>query len=94
MKAILVQLASLYLDSSFEGRGPSQFVTESVSERFAWHRSISEPEGPGTGGTIVNITIGGRVRADVDRMVEEMAMEVVGYDDRFNWRRWKANWRT
>jgi len=92
MKAILVQLANMYSTRCFDGRTPQQFVSDSVSERYAWHRAISQPDGPGSGGSIVNITIGGRVRSDLEKMVEEMAMEIVGYDDRFEWRKWAALW--
>lgn len=56
------------------------------------HRAQAEPHGPGTGGTIVSVTCSGNVMADVNRMVEDMVMSLVGYNDQFDWKGWPLRW--
>ena len=92
LQGILVTLASFYPDGAFGGDDPHKFFSELISSRYAWHRSHAEPHGPGTGGTIVNVTTSGHVISDVEKMVEDMARSLVGYDDQFNWREWPKWW--
>ena len=35
----------------------------------------------------------GNVQADVEKMVEDMVMSIVGYDDRFDWKGWPIRWK-
>ena len=86
LQGILVTLASFYPSGNFGGDDPHKFFSELISSRYTWHRSHAEPDGPGTGGTIVNVTTSGRVVSDVEKMVEDMAQSLTGYDDPFNWR--------
>lgn len=90
LKGLLVQMARFYPDGTFDD--PQTFFSEQVASRFRWHRSYAVPDGPGTAGTIVNVTVSGAVVDDVEKMVEEMAMALVGYDDRFDWRNWPKLW--
>lgn len=92
LQGILVTLASFYPSGNFGGDDPHKFFSELISSRYAWHRSHAEPHGPGTGGTIVNVMTGGNVISDAEKMVEDMAHSLVGYDDRFNWREWTKYW--
>lgn len=92
LEGILVAMAGFYPKGSF-GDNPHSFFSEQISLRFKWHRSYAEPNGTATGGTIVNITVGSAVMEDAAKMVEDMAMALVGYDDRFDWRSWPDKWR-
>lgn len=92
LRGILVTLAGYYSAKQFGKQSPQEYFSEIISSRFKWHRTISEPDGPGTGGTIVNVTCGGSVMEDVERMVEDMVMGLVGYDDSFDWRGWPKRW--
>jgi hypothetical protein len=71
---------------------PLKLFSEIVSSRYAWHRMHLEPNGPGTGGTIVNVITGGRVMSDVEKMVEDMVMSLVEDDDEFDWDEWPKLW--
>jgi hypothetical protein len=92
MQGLLVKMADFYPKDTF-GDDPHKFFAEQVASRFRWHRAYAEPHGPGTGGTIVNVTVGGAVVEDVEKMIENMALALVGYDERFHWREWPYLWK-
>lgn len=93
LRGILVTLASYYSPKQFGNQTPQEFFSVIIASRFQWNRTIAEPDGPGTGGTIVNVTCGGNVIKDVENMIEDMVMALVGYDDEFDWRTWQKRWR-
>ena len=93
LQGILVTLAGYYSTKQFAGKSPQEFFAEVIASRFEWHRAHAEPHGPGSGGTIVNIICSGNVKTDVERMVEDMVMSLVGYNDEFDWQGWPLRWR-
>lgn len=93
LTGVLVTLAKHISPKQFEGMNPEEYFSEIISSRFRWHRTINEPHGPGTGGTIVNVLVGSGVMADVEKMVEDLVMGLVGYDNSFDWRNWPKRWR-
>ncbi|MFH1852125.1 MAG: HNH endonuclease signature motif containing protein [Candidatus Neomarinimicrobiota bacterium] len=93
LTGILVTLAKYISPKQFEGKDPHEYFSEAISFRFMWHRTINEPFGPGTGGTIVNVLVGGGVIGDVEKMVEDLVMGLVGYDDSFDWKNWPKRWQ-
>lgn len=93
LTGVLVTLSNYYSPTQFGELSPQEYFSEIISSRFQWHRTIAEPHGPGTGGTIVNTTVGGSVMSDLEKMVEDMVMALVGYDDSFDWRGWPKRWR-
>lgn len=92
LRGILVTLAKFYSPAQFGDQTPQEYFSEIISSRFRWHRTIAEPQGPGTGGTIVNVMVGGAVMADVEQMVQDMVMALVDMDQSFDWKRWKIWW--
>jgi hypothetical protein len=92
LQGILVTLAAYYAAGQFGGKSPQEFFSEIIASRFEWHRSHSEPHGPGTGGTIVNVICSSNVIKDVQNMVEDMVMSLVGYDDSFDYQGWLRLW--
>ena len=62
LSGILSTLASYYPDGHFGNMEPRKFFSDQIAARFAWHRSHVEPEGPGTGGTIINVICCGKDR--------------------------------
>jgi hypothetical protein len=92
LQGILATLAGFYPSGNFGVDDPHKFFSELISSRYAWHRSHVEPDGPGTGGTIVRMITVRHVVSDVEKMVEDMVQSLVGYDDRFNWREWLKCW--
>ena len=93
LQGILVGLAQYFSPLQFGGKSPQEFFSEAVAARFLWHRAHAEPNGPGTGGTIVNVICAGNVMSDVERMVEEFATSLAGYNDSFDWQGWPQRWR-
>jgi hypothetical protein len=93
LQGILVTLAGYYPPGHFGAKDPHEFFADQISARFAWHRSHVEPLGPGTGGTIVNVVCAGNVVTEVEKMVEDIAMSLCGYNDSFDWRGWPRRWR-
>ncbi len=93
LSGILSALAGNYPDGHFWDKDPHQFFAEQIATRFEWHRLHAEPDGPGTGGTIVSVVCCGNVQADVEKMVEDMVMSIVGYDDQFDFKGWPGRWR-
>lgn len=92
LTGILITLAKYISPKQFEGEDPHAYFSEVISSRFRWHRIINEPHGPGTGGTIVNVVAGGGVIEDVEKMIEDLVMGLVGYDDSFDWESWPKRW--
>lgn len=93
LTGILITLANYYSPEQFGSQPVQEYFSGIISSRFQWHRTIAEPHGPGTGGTIINVTIGGSVIDDVEKMVEDMVMALVGYDDTFDRKAWPKRWR-
>ena len=93
LQGILVTLAQYYSPEQFGGKSPQEFFSDAIASRFTWHRAHAEPHGPGTGGTIVSVICSGNVLADVERMVEEFATSLAGYNDSFDWKGWPERWR-
>lgn len=92
LQGVLVGLARFYSSEAFGGQEPHAFFSEIISSRFRWHRTHMEPNGPGTGGTIIGTMCGGSVMADVERMVVDMVLSLIGYSDEYSWKDWKRRW--
>jgi hypothetical protein len=93
LTSVLITLAKYFSPVQFGIQSPNEYFSEIISSRFLWHRTLAEPYGPGTGGTIVNINVCGGVISDVEKMVEDVVMALVGYDETFDWRGWSIRWR-
>jgi len=92
LQAILVTLAGYYPQGHFDGSTPVRYFSDLIASRFHWHHSHVEPGGPGTGGTIIHGICCGNVINDVETMVKDMVMSLVGYDDDFDWKAWPKKW--
>lgn len=90
LTGILVTLANYCSPEQFGSHSVQEYFSEMISSRFQWHRAISEQNGPPT---ISNINIGGNVIDDVEKMIEDMVMALVGYDETFDWKAWPKRWR-
>jgi hypothetical protein len=91
LEGILVVLAGFYAHGSFDGDAQRYFA-QRVAESFSWHRSHLEPDGPGSGGTIVNVRACSEVIEDVEDMIEDLVMSLVGDDEEFDDDAWQAQW--
>ena len=92
LTGVLCTLAGHYPEGHFGDMRSQEFFSEQIAARFAWHRAHLEPEGTGTGGTIVNVMCCSKVEADVEGMVRDIVGSMLSADDGFDWRQWLARW--
>ena len=90
---ILVTLATnYYAPDCFGSQSPQEFFSEIISSRYRLYSVIAEPDGPGTGGTIVPISKQSSLIADIEKLVE-MLVEgnwVAHYSEYEDWqKRWR-----
>lgn len=97
LTTILVTLAGYYSPKNFENQTPQEFISDIIDCRFRWHYTIIEPDGPGTGGTMVRVLVPARVASDIEIMVEDMVFSLVtlgvGLGDDFDFDAWRKSWR-
>ncbi len=92
-EAVLHQLASYFPDGHFEGVPARDYFSEVIAQRARWHRALAEPDGVGTGGTIVGSITAAGVIADLESLIEDMAMALVhpGIDEQFDPEEWRRD---
>jgi hypothetical protein len=90
---IWLKLAEFYPVKHFGKDGATSHIRSYVRERYKFHWAKHERGGPGTGGTIVGVLTGGDVMHDLDRLIVETALAVVGYRDDFDFDAWRARWK-
>lgn len=90
---ILIALCSHYAENPFGNQTPEEYFSDMVASKYQWHRAIAEPDGHGTGGTIVSLYVASGVKADVEKMVEDMVDALVGDDVEFDFLSWQRCWR-
>ena len=93
LTGILITLSNYYSTHQFGNQSPQEYFSEIISSRFKWYRTVVEPHGPATGGTIISTLVPHKVKADVEKMVEDMVIELVGYSGSFDLRDWSKRWR-
>jgi hypothetical protein len=91
MEGILVALAA-YCPSRISGEAPREYFSRTVAARFEWHRLQLEPEGPGTGGTIVSVEAAAAVMMDLEGMVLDVVEELCSHSEDFDFPAWKQRW--
>jgi hypothetical protein len=89
---MLVHLASWFPERHFDEMPPDQYFSRFVSVRFLWHRALAEPDGIGTGGTIVGPTAAAGVLGDVEGMVNEMVSALLWGREGFSLNAWRGRW--
>lgn len=87
-----VQLAKWYPPKHF-GNKSEDFIREYIGKRTEWHYAIQEPEGGGTGGTIVSIIAYGSVASDLEAAVADTVCQVSNCRvSGFDFSAWKKRW--
>lgn len=92
VRQMLVHLASWYPPNHFDSKPPAEYFSKLLSSRFVWHRAVLEPEGAGTGGTLVEQMAAGDVLDDVERAVNEMVSWLMMHED-FDLKNWRRRWQ-
>nr|CAA6810390.1 MAG: Unknown protein [uncultured Thiotrichaceae bacterium] len=88
-----VKLAEFFPPMHFDGKEPREYISEYTKSRFVFHRANMEPNGPGTGGSIVHVMCGGSVIEDLEKMIEETVCTLSLSSDSINFKDWKQQWR-
>ena len=79
---VLVALSEFFPQDFFQADGsPRAYYGRRIDDIAKWHWFRHEPDGPGTGGTIVHVLTGADVMAALDAMVEEMVEGLIGLGD-------------
>jgi hypothetical protein len=92
LQMYLVALAAFYPPGFLGSKTAESYFDDFVTSRFEWHRAHLEPEGPGTGGTIVGPMAAGSVINDLEGMVLDVVRSLTMDSSSFNYTAWKARW--
>ena len=93
LTGILVTLATnYYVPECFGNQSPQEFFSEIISSRYRLYSVIAEPDGPGTGGTIVPIRRQSSLIADIEKLVE-MLVEGNWVERYSEYEDWQKRWR-
>ncbi|MBK3659932.1 HNH endonuclease [Bradyrhizobium diazoefficiens] len=91
LERVLLHLSAWYPPDHFGPDGAGKYFNDYVASRYLWHRSVSEPAGPGSGGTMIHILTAHGVMEDLSRTVEDM-VEALGMGE-INLPLWRTKWR-
>jgi hypothetical protein len=92
LEQILVTLASWYPAGHFGGNEARDYMNAIIASRFIWHRAHMEPNGVGTGGTIIRTMVGGCVTDDLENMVTDLVSSLALQMEDFRFENWKQQW--
>ncbi len=93
LHSFLVALASFYPPEHFGSQGADEYFTNVITSRFEWHRRHLEPDGDGTGGTIVGTIASGAVISDLETMIVDTVRSLRQDDVAFNFHAWRQAWQ-
>jgi hypothetical protein len=90
-ESIWIHLARWFPPGHFGGHDPAAFINEYRGHRIAWHRALQEPDGPGTGGTMLRYTVPGAALSDLEDAIAETVMALLEGHEGFSWRQWSKD---
>jgi len=76
LRGILTALAAFYPSNHFNNQPAQEYFVEVINSRFLWHRARLEPEGPGSGGTMIGPMVVASVAADVEGMIVDLVLSL------------------
>ena len=87
-----LRLAQFYPDKHWDGKTAEEYIRSYIQDRFSFHWSKHEPDGPGTGGTIVGVLTGSDVIDDLEGLVGDTVTALLGYNEDFDLDQWRKEW--
>lgn len=87
------RLAEFYPARHFGDKDSREYIRGYIRDRFRFHWAKHEPDGPGTGGTIVGVLTGGDVIADLESLVADTVGTLFAHRDDFDLEAWLAAWK-
>jgi len=94
LEQVLITLADTYPPQHFGGRSSRDYMNAMTAARYIWHRAHLEPNGVGTGGTIIRTITGGCVMADLEEMVDEIVASLSEHLPDFDFESWRNEWNS
>ena len=92
VKEVLVSLANWFPKNHFQDESATEYFNSYISSRFEWHRALAEPQGQGTGGTMVGTIAASGVLNDVETAVEDMVSSLLWGSEGFSLKNWRNDW--
>lgn len=92
LEYVWLRLAQFYPENHWGGRSAEEYIRSYITDRFSFHWAKHEPDGPGTGGTIVGVLTGGDVIADLEALIADTVSAMFMYSEDFDFGQWKAEW--
>ena len=93
LEQILLALVRFYPPHHFGGHEPEIYVNSIVASRYTWHRALLEPNGYGTGGTIVRVLVPASIINDLQQMVRDMVRSLADHLTGFDFEAWEREWK-
>lgn len=87
-----LRVAEFYPEKHWSGKTAQDYIRSYIQERFTFHWSKHEPDGPGTGGTIVGVLAGGDVISDMEELVSDTVSSLFMNNDDFDLKAWRDAW--
>lgn len=87
-----LRLAAFYPENHWAEQNAESYIRNYIKNRFTFHWSKHEPDGPGTGGTIVGILTGSDVMSDMESLIDDTVLALFMYNDEFDYDSWKKEW--
>ncbi|MDB5931915.1 MAG: hypothetical protein JWR60_3622 [Polaromonas sp.] len=92
LEYVWLRLALFYPQQHWNGQSAADHICDYIQNRFAFHWSKHEPDGPGTGGTIVGVLTGGDVMSDLTNLIADTVSALFVNNDEFDFLAWRAAW--
>lgn len=92
LEYVWLRLAQFYPEKNWDKKGAEEYIRNYIQSRFSFHWSKHEPDGPGTGGTIVGVLTGGDVITDLENLISDTVSALFIYNDEFDFQAWKSAW--
>lgn len=93
LTSLWIRLVNASEITDFDGTLPREFMENFILNRFRWHRVLAEPEGAGTGGTIVGLLAIAGVMEDLESAIAQTVASCFPYEDHEGLESWKRLWR-
>ncbi len=93
LQNVLQRLVTHYPTAHFDGDDPEAFLSSWTTMLFKWHRARLEPQGVGSGGTMVGVMAGGSVIEALERMVEDLVFGLTWESESIDFVRWRSRWK-
>lgn len=93
LEQILTTLASWYPQYHFDGREPQDYINAMTASRFTWHKAHLEPNGMGTGGTMIGPMVAGCVMNDLEEMIVDTVSSLSMHLGYLDYDQWHLDWQ-